>query len=219
MRTAPAVGPYQQLGFEHVFERGFEANTILLLHSTGGDEHQLVALGRQLAPGASLLSPRGKVLESGTVRRFFARRSPLELDIPDLLTRTDELARFVESAVAAYELDPARVTALGYSNGANIALSVLLRHPGLLSGAALWRPGLPYEPELPPALDGTHVLLASGVHDPFTTPAATQRLAALLREAGADLTVELSESGHEVLESDIDATHRWLQGVLGADER
>jgi predicted esterase len=100
-----------RLGFEHVFERGSSASTLLLLHSTGGDERQLVGLGRQLAPDANLLSPRGKVLEQGVTRRFFARRGIHDLDIPDLKARTDELADFVSQAVDAYDLDADRLTA------------------------------------------------------------------------------------------------------------
>jgi predicted esterase len=218
MSSARAIAPREDLGFEHVIEPGSTADTLLLLHSTGGDEHQLVALGRQLAPGATLLSPRGKVLERGVVRRFFARRGPLDLDIPDLLHRTDELAQFVESAVTAYELDPARVTALGYSNGANIAVSTLFRRPELLSGAALWRPMLPYEPERTPSLHGRRVLIAAGAQDPFSSSSATRRLVEVLRDGGADVTFELAQTGHEVLDADIVATHGWLAGILGAGE-
>lgn len=106
------------LGFEHVLVRGSSAGTLLLLHATGGDEHQLLGMGRELAPSATLLSPRGQVLEDGVTRRFFARHGTFELDIPDLLARTDQLADFIAAATAAYDLDPGRVLALGYSNGA-----------------------------------------------------------------------------------------------------
>jgi len=218
MNSARAVVPRQDLGYEHVIEPGSSADTLLLLHSTGGDEHQLVGLGRQLAPRATLLSPRGKVLENGLIRRFFARNSALELDIPDLLARTDELAEFVQSAVGAYALDPDRVIAVGYSNGANIAVSLVLRRPGLLAGAALLRPTLPYDPDTEPALERTRVLVASGSRDPYSRPEATQGLVDVLRAAGADVSFELADTGHELLESDIVATHRWLAGVLSEDK-
>jgi predicted esterase len=211
MTTTPTR---QDLGFEHVIDPGTGDTTLLLLHSTGGDEHQLVALGRQLAPTATLLSPRGQVLENGVIRRFFARRTALELDIPDLLTRTDQLAEFVGSAATAYQLDPARVVALGYSNGANIAVSLLFKHPGLLAGAALLRPTLPYDPQSTPQLAGTEVLVASGTRDPYTTPAATQRLVFVLREGGADVSLQLSDTGHELLDGDLAATQRWLADVV-----
>ena len=199
-----------RLGFEHVFERGSSARTLLLLHSTGGDERQLVGLGRQLAPDANLLSPRGKVLEHGVTRRFFARTGIHDLDIPDLKARTDELADFVAEAVDAYGLDADKLTALGYSNGANIAVGMLLRRPQLLAGAALLRPTLPYEPEQPPPLLHKRVLVASGSRDGYVAPGASDRLVALLRAGGAEVTYELAPVGHELLQSDLDATARWL---------
>ena len=139
-----------ELGFTHLFEPGEEGWALLLLHGTGGDERDLVGLGRRLAPGAALLSPRGKVLEDGVAPRFFRRLAVGRLDIPDLLVRTDELAEFVAGAVERYRLDPERVIAVGFSNGANIAVSLLLRHPSLLRAAALLRPTLPYEPAQSP---------------------------------------------------------------------
>ena len=143
MTVPPASG---ELGFAHVFQDGASPWTLLLLHGTGGDEHDLVPLGRQLVPEAALLSPRGQVSEAG-MPRFFRRLAVGRLDIPDLLARTDELATFVADAARHYDRDPARIVALGLSNGANIAVSLLFRHPGLLRGAVLLRPMLPYEPE------------------------------------------------------------------------
>lgn len=200
------------LGFEHVLERGSSSTTLLLLHATGGDERQLVALGRELAPTATLLSPRGKVLENGVTRRFFARRSLTDLDIPDLLARTDELADFVVAATSAYDLDPARVIALGYSNGANIAASVLLRRPAVLAGAALLRPTLPYEPDAVPALAGVDVLVATAARDPYVEPGKAERLVQILQAAGADVTARVAAAGHGLTEADLAATRRWLEG-------
>src|ERR1700684_3463296 len=117
----------RDLGFQHVFEPGTSDWTLLLLHGTGGDEHDLVPIGRRLAPHAAVLSPRGKVLESG-MPRFFRRLAVGQLDIPDLLARTDELAAFVAAAAEAYQRDPERIVAVGLSNGANIAASLLLRN-------------------------------------------------------------------------------------------
>jgi predicted esterase len=210
MTPGPATTSRPDLGFEHVVEPGTGAATVLLLHSTGGDEHQLVGLGRELAPRATLLSPRGKVLEDGIARRFFARRSMLELDISHLLQRTDELAEFVGAAVGAYGLDPAQVIALAYSNGANIAVSMLLRRPSVLAGAALLRPTLPYEPDAPPALDGVSALIAAGSQDPYVAPGMSQRLADVLRAGGAEVTYQLTDTGHGLLNADIEATRAWL---------
>jgi phospholipase/carboxylesterase/glyoxalase family protein len=204
-----------QLGFDHVFEPGAGDWTLLLLHGTGGDEHDLVPLGRRLAPSAALLSPRGKVLEAG-MPRFFRRHAVGQLDIPDLLARTDELARFVTTAVREYGLDPERVGALGFSNGANIAVSLLLRHPGLLRGAALLRSTLPYEPEGALSLTDTDVLIAAGEGDPFSSAESTARLRAILDAAGADVTLHREpRAGHNLGPGDLQALTDWLSALLG----
>jgi predicted esterase len=204
------------LGFEHVFEPGTSGWTLLLLHGTGGDEHDLVGLGRQLGPGAALLSPRGKVLENG-MPRYFRRLAVGQLDIPDLLARTDELAAFVADAAAAYELDPARVVAVGLSNGANLAASVLMRHPGVLRGAALLRPMLPYEPEGTPDLTGTDVLVAAGERDPYSPREQVTRLVEILREAGADVTASVEPgAGHGLTNADLVRAARWTRGLVAS---
>lgn len=202
-----------ELGFTHVFEPGEDGWTLLLLHGTGGDERDLVGLGRQLAPGAALLSPRGKVLE-GDAPRFFRRLAVGQLDIPDLLVRTDELARFVGAAVERYELDPEHVIAVGLSNGANIAVSLLMRHPSLLRGAALLRPMLPYEPSEAPRLDGVNVLVDSGEHDPYSPPQQSARLVQVLRDGGARVTAHSEPgAGHNLTQNDLAQTARWMAGV------
>jgi predicted esterase len=198
-----------ELGFHHVYEPGLSDWTLLLLHGTGGDEHDLVALGRRLAPQAALLSPRGKVLEAG-MPRFFRRLAVGQLDIPDLLVRTDELAAFVTGAAQAYGRDPGKIATLGFSNGANIAVSLLLRHPELLHDAALLRPMLPYEPESEPRLEGTGVLIASGEGDPYSSPEQTRRLAEVLGAAGAAVTVHVEPgAGHNLGPGDLSALERW----------
>jgi predicted esterase len=199
-----------ELGFEHVLVRGSGGGTLLLLHSTGGDEHELVDLGRKLAPEATLLSPRGQVLEDGVTRRFFRRHGTFELDIPDLLARTDELAAFIAAATAAYDLNPARVLALGYSNGANIAVSLLLRRPEALAGAVLLRPTLPYAPDARPRLEGKRVLILSGEHDPFVPRERYEHLITTLEAGGAELTAELTRGGHQLRQADLDAAAGWL---------
>ncbi len=198
-----------ELGFHHVYEPAAGDWTLLLLHGTGGDEHDLVGLGRQLAPQAALLSPRGKVLEAG-MPRFFRRLAVGQLDIPDLLVRTDELARFVTDAARAYGRDPGKIAALGFSNGANIAVSLLLRHPELLRAAALLRPMLPYEPEGELHLEGTGVLIAAGEGDPYSSPEQTRRLAEVLDTAGAAVTVHVEPgAGHNLARGDLEVLERW----------
>ena len=205
------------LGFQHVFEAGTDGWTLLLLHGTGGDEHDLVSLGRQLEPTASLLSPRGKVLEQG-MPRFFRRLAVGQLDIPDLLQRTDELAAFIRAATVEYSLDPQRIVALGLSNGANISVSLLFRHPQLLRGAALLRAMLPYEPETTPALSGTDVLLAAGEGDPYSSAQQTRRLAEILSEGGARVVTHVAaRAGHSLTQADVTQTAQWLRDLTQRD--
>ena len=200
--------------FEHVFQPGDGPWTLLLLHGTGGDEHDLVPLGRQLVPAANLISPRGKVLENGVSLRFFRRLAVGELDIPDLHHRTDELAGFVTESAATYSFDPERVIALGLSNGANIAVSLLFRHPGLLRAAALLRPMLPYEPDGDLDLDGTDVLIAAGGRDPYVPSSESVALGKELEAHNAGVTMHLNpESGHGLTEGDLVETSRWLTEI------
>lgn len=199
-------------GFVHRFvpgSGGAGGLTLLLLHGTGGGEDDLIPLARQLAPGAALLSPRGKVLEHG-MPRWFRRLAPGVFDEDDLQRRARELAAFVGSAAGHYGLDAARIIALGYSNGANIASAVMLLEPGLLAGGILLRPMVPFEPSDPPDLSGTRVLLAGGRHDPIAPPDHVERLAALLRGAGSQVTIHWHAGGHELGQDDLRAAGAWL---------
>jgi predicted esterase len=206
----------QDLGFAHVFEPGSSAWTLLLLHGTGGDEHDLIGLGRQLAPTAALLSPRGKVLENG-MPRFFRRLAVGQLDIPDLLARTDQLASFVSEATDAYGVDPGKVVAIGLSNGANVAASLLLRRPTTLRAAGLLRPMLPYEPEQIPQLTGTDVLIESGERDPYSSTEQVTRLTEILRAGGAEVTATVEPgAGHGLTQGDLQRLAAWVGQVTGA---
>ncbi len=196
--------------FVHRFEPGRGRATLLLLHGTGGDEHQLIDLGRQLAPEAALLSPRGQVLEDGVAPRFFARRGVGDLDLDDLRRRGEELAAWVRDACEHYERDPAYVIALGYSNGANIAEELLFRHPGVLRGAALLRPMLIYRPEEPLALSGTEVLILAGDADPYSPAEQVVELAELLAAGGAEVELGRQATGHGLIQADLDALAGWI---------
>jgi predicted esterase len=198
-------------GFHHRFEpsRG-KGPTLLLLHGTGGDETDLLPLGRSLAPGAALLAPRGRVLENG-MARFFRRLSERVFDVPDLKRRAEELGDFVEAAVERYDLDRSRIAAVGFSNGANIAGGLLLVRPRLLRAAVLFRPMIPFQPEEPPRLDGVEVLLLAGRLDPLSPPPGVERLARLLREAGARVDLAWDQGGHALEPAAADAARDWLK--------
>ena len=181
----------------------------MVLHGTGGDENDLIPLGRMLYPAANLLSPRGQVLENG-VPRFFRRFDEGVLDIEDLKARTHDLVLFVEAAAAEHGFDPSRLVALGYSNGANIAVSTLLIHPDVLQAAVLLRPMYVYDPEEMPKLDNVAVFIASGRNDPLIDPADAERLARLLESAGADVTMTWSPGGHPLQREEMAQAAAWL---------
>ena len=198
------------LGFIHRFIPATQEGLppLLLLHGTGGDENDLLPLGRDLSPGAALLSLRGKVMENGAPR-FFRRLAEGVFDLEDLKVRTAELADFIAVARKDYDL-PAPV-AVGFSNGANIAASLLLSKPGVLAGAILIRGMPPFEPQSLPDLKGTKVLILSGGGDPLVPPASRDRLAALLRDAGADVTYEIVPASHNLTQRDLELASRWLE--------
>ncbi|HYS61669.1 MAG TPA: VOC family protein [Gemmatimonadales bacterium] len=213
--TGPEDVSGDALGFIHRYvppAAGAElasSTTLLLLHGTGGDEEDLIPLGRGLLPGAGLLSPRGKVLERGAPR-FFRRIAEGVFDQEDLARRTEELAQFIEAAAKTYDLDLQGIVAAGFSNGANIAASLLLRRPGLVRGAVLLSPMVPFEPDPLPDLTGTSVFIGAGRADSMAPPAQAEHLADLLRRAGAAVTLHWEPGGHAVTEGEVDAARRWL---------
>jgi predicted esterase/catechol 2,3-dioxygenase-like lactoylglutathione lyase family enzyme len=189
------------------------STTLLLLHGTGGDENDMIPLGRALLPGAGILSPRGKVLEHGAAR-FFRRLAAGVFDQEDLALRTEELSDFVEAAERNYGLDPQGMVAVGFSNGANIAASMLLRRPGVLRGAVLLSPMVPFEPESLPKIAGTSVFIGAGKSDPMVKAGEVERLAELLRATGADVAVHWEAGGHTVSEGELQAAREWIARLL-----
>ncbi|MFI4996602.1 MAG: alpha/beta hydrolase [Hyphomicrobiales bacterium] len=201
------------LSFAHRFEPGREdAPPLLLLHGTGGDENDLLPLGRMVAPGAALLSPRGKVLEGG-MPRFFRRLAEGVFDEQDLRRRTQELAGFVEEARNAYGLEAP--VALGFSNGANIASALLLLRPAVLAGAALLRPMLPFADPPEADLAGKPVLILSGSLDPIAPQSHAPRLAKLFEEAGAVVQSESLPAGHGLSQADVTIAKAWMESAFG----
>ena len=203
----------RDLGFAHRYYPGETGVTLLVLHGTGGSEDDLVPLARELAPGAAILSPRGKVSEYGAAR-FFRRLAEGVFDHEDLVFRTHELADFVEAAAEEYGFDPSKIVAVGYSNGANIAGSLMLLHPGLLRAAVLFRAMVPFEPEVTPDLTGMPVFIAAGQRDQMIPPHNTRRLAEILTEAGADLDLRWRDTGHGLTYEEVAEAKEWLSGVL-----
>jgi predicted esterase len=183
---------------------------LLLLHGTGGNERDLLPLGRELDPNASLLSPRGKILENG-MPRFFRRLAEGVFDLEDLKTRTNELADFVSAAVRHYKLDADHIVGVGYSNGANIAASMLLLRPEIMHTAILFRAMVPLIPDTMPALSSVHVWIGAGEQDPIIPKSDTQRLVELLRRAGAEVTIRFFNAGHGLTNSEVETAGQWLR--------
>jgi phospholipase/carboxylesterase len=195
--------------FIHEFVPGTSARTLLLLHGTGGNERDLIPLGRELDPNASLLSPRGKVLEHG-MPRFFRRLAEGVFDLEDLKNRTNELADFVTAAAQHYGFASDNLVTVGYSNGANIAASILLLRPEALPTAILLRAMVPLYPETQPNLSSVRVWIGAGTNDPIIAMSETKALAELLRNAGADVTIRYLQAGHELTLADVEAARDWL---------
>jgi predicted esterase len=198
-----------QPDFIHEFVPGNSNRTLLLLHGTGGNERDLIPLGRQLDPDASLLSPRGRILENG-MPRFFRRLAEGVFDLEDLRTRTNELADFVAAAVRHYELAVNNVIGVGYSNGANIAASMLLLRPEIMRAGILFRAMVPLIPDKLPDLSSVRVWIGAGDQDPIVPASETQRLATLLRRAGADVTVRFANASHGLTSADIETARHCL---------
>jgi len=204
-----------ELGFIHRF---IPANskekqsdlTLLLLHGTGGNEEDLIPLGKELSSNASILSVRGKVLENG-MPRFFRRLKEGIFDMEDLKLRTNELAEFILNSSSVYELELERIIAVGFSNGANIGASLLLRRPEVLSGAILFRAMVPFIPKVLPDLSNKHVLLSEGLHDPIVSREEAQNLLKLFTRTHSDAALEWQDSGHNLVQEDIVASRRWLE--------
>jgi phospholipase/carboxylesterase len=199
------------LGFVHIYEPPTTpaAETFLLLHGTGGNERDLLPLGRMLAPGARMLSPRGQVLEQG-MPRFFRRLAEGVFDEEDVKRRAHGLADFVAAASARYAFDARRVIAIGYSNGANIASAMMLLRPATLAGAVLFRAMVPLVPDPLPHLDA-RVLISNGRIDPIVPAQETERLVHLLRSGGAAVDLRWQSAGHQLTQTDVSTARNWLQ--------
>ena len=183
------------------------APLLFLLHGTGGDETDLLDLGRQLLPGAHLISPRGDVLEAGAPR-FFKRLGMGVYDMPDLARATAKLGDFIREQAAA--IGPSSVAALGYSNGANILAAVLFDSPDLIDKAVLMHPLVPFAPLPQPRLKNRQVLITAGRRDPIAPAEMTEGLAAYFAGQGARTSIAWHEGGHDIRPAELAAARDFL---------
>lgn len=183
---------------------------LLLLHGTGGDENDMLPLGRDIDPDAGLLSLRGNVSENG-MPRFFRRFAEGLFDEEDIVRRANELADFLQQAAERYKFDPSALTAVGYSNGANIAAAVWLLRGAAFRSAILLRAMVPLTPAKLPDLSGTRALICSGTRDQIVPIENAKRLAGLFRDSEATVTHRFEDSGHQLVVDEIRAAKGWLQ--------
>lgn len=200
------------LGFIHRFvpaEDSASAETLIVLHGTGGDENDLIGIGQTIAPGAAILSPRGTVLENGAPR-FFKRLAEGVFDPKEVRSRAEELARFIRAAIVRYGLDASRIYAAGYSNGANVASTVMFIEPRLIQGAILFRPMFVYGPEDQNDLSGARVFISAGRMDPIVPASSVERLVELFESRHAEVTLQWQLTGHNLVPSEVREVSDWL---------
>ena len=197
--------------YHHLFQPGTDpaAPPLLLLHGTGGDERDLLPLARHLSPGSAVLSPRGDVLEGGAPR-FFRRFAEGVFDLADVERRAHALADFLAAAATHHGFDATRLTAVGFSNGANIAAALLFLRPESLAAAVLLRPMVVLQPEKIPVLAGKRVLISSGDFDPIVPGDHPERLAAQFRAGGATVTVARHPASHGLVPADFAVAREFL---------
>ncbi len=203
----------ENLAYIHLYEPAKDSTqnvTLLLLHGTGGDENALSGLGRMLLPGAGQLSPRGNVLENG-MPRFFRRFAEGVLDVDDLRKRSGELAEFIHQASELYSFDEQQVIAAGFSNGANIAVSLLFLRPTILRAAILLHPMVPFVPDPLPDLRGKPIFIGAGRADPLIPSEQTEQLAEMFKQAGANVELFWQNGGHSVSLEEVKAAKEWLE--------
>lgn len=209
-------------GFNHIFINSFSNGsnnkkyddrnkklTLVLLHGTGGNEEDLIFLGKKIEPNASILSPRGKVLENG-LPRFFRRLSEGVFDLEDLRIRSHELADFIQKCSLHYKFDLENTIAIGFSNGANISVSMLFLRPEVLQGAILFRAMVPFIPDPLPNLSSKKVLLSAGLEDPIVSRNETENLYRVFQKTNAITTLKWQPSSHNLIQEDILVAKPWI---------
>jgi len=197
---------------KHIFQEGKNSSrpTLLMLHGTGGTEHDLVPLTEKLDPEAAVLSVRGNVSENG-MPRFFRRIAEGVFDEEDLIFRTKELYEFLDEAAQKYGFDRNNIIAVGYSNGANIAASLLFHYEDALAGAILYHPMVPRRGIELSDLTGKSVFIGAGKNDPICPAEESRDLKSLLENAGANVELHWENSGHQLTGEEFAASRSWYE--------
>ncbi|MBY6085633.1 alpha/beta hydrolase [Priestia flexa] len=197
---------------KHIFKQGINSKkpVLLMLHGTGGTEEDLLPIAEMIDPEASVLSVRGSVLEHG-MPRFFKRLREGVFDIEDLAARTKELNNFLDEAAEEYAFDRKNIIAIGYSNGANIAGSLLFHYEQSLKGAVLFHPMVPRRDIKVPNAQGIPIFIGAGVNDPICPADETKELTTLLQGAGATVDVHWESFGHQLTRTEVEAAKSWYR--------
>ncbi|WHY80212.1 alpha/beta hydrolase [Neobacillus sp. WH10] len=200
---------------KHIFNKGKDSTkpTLLLLHGTGGNELDLLPLAGRIDDEANVLSVRGNVLENG-MPRFFRRLAEGVFDEEDLIFRTKELNEFLDEAAEKYDFNRDNIIAIGYSNGANIAASLLFHYQNSLKGAILHHPMVPRKGIDLPDLSGKSVFIAAGTNDPICSPMESVELQSLLEKANANVELHWEERGHQLTVQEVEVAAKWYRKVI-----
>lgn len=198
--------------FVHIFKKGNGKTTFCLLHGTGGDENDLVPIARSIDPHAGVIGIRGNVSENG-MNRFFRRHAEGVFDQEDIILQSGNMMAFLQKAAAHYEFTLQHTTFLGYSNGANIATSVLFLHPQIVQSAILLRPMLTLVPDIAPDLSGHKIFIAAGLHDGLVPVEHTNKLADLYRTYGAVVELAWLNAAHGLTREDIEKAKIWYKKI------
>ncbi|TVP94128.1 MAG: alpha/beta hydrolase [Acholeplasmatales bacterium] len=195
---------------KHLYKPGQPDHPVLfMLHGTGGDEHDLLPIANHIDSDAAILSVRGDVSENG-MNRFFKRLYEGVFDIDDLIMRTDNMVAFLTEAAQNHGFELKHLVAVGYSNGANLAGSLLFHHGAVLTKAVLMHPMVPRKDIILPDLTGVLVLVTAGINDPLCPKHETKLLVDMLSEAGADVTLHWFAAGHQLSAEEIDTVKKWV---------
>jgi len=199
---------------KHIFQKGKDPNkpTLLILHGTGGNERDMLPIAEMIDPDASVLSVRGNILENG-MPRFFRRVAEGVFDEEDLIFRTKELNEFLDDAAKEYEFDRNNIVAVGYSNGANIAASLMFHYQDALKGASLHHPMVPRRGIELPDLTGQSVFIAAGTNDPICPAQESEELQELLEKANAKVEIHWENNGHQLTGSEVEAARKWFASI------
>jgi len=195
--------------FHFVHKQKKSKKVLVLLHGTGADEHDLLPLAQQVAPEHRYLSLRGNVNENG-MNRFFKRISFGVFDEENIRNEAQKLADFIQTFIKDNSLTTNDVTFLGFSNGANMILALLMLHPQVVSKAVLLHPMMPLE-ETKIDLSQHKIAISYGETDQMITPQQSKQVITFLENAGVEVATFSHQGGHGVTKEEVMFVKQFLR--------